>query len=149
MLQTAKADLLYNDSLTKQLLKNVKAVNGKEDLGALKIGCDYVAGFVLPLALELSLKSLILKGKIQPKGTHNLVTLFNSLSNTVKNSLSKKYCEITDLDYQNNKLAFKKLLESHKNDFEGWRYLDEAEKITNEFIKLQYAICTVLDIYSE
>lgn len=75
LLQVAKADLLSNSSLTKELLEKVKTVNGREDLSALEIGCDYVVGFGLPLTLELSLKSLILKEDIEPKHTQfsNLV----------------------------------------------------------------------------
>ena len=149
LLQVAETDLSNPNSAIKDLLKGIPALTYKQDFDALKKGCDYVVSFVLPLALELSLKSLILKENATPKLTHNLVTLFNQLQNNTKNHLNKRYCEASNIHLTTSKTAFKDLLKEHKDDFEGWRYLDEAEKLKKEDIKLQYAITIVLDVYHD
>lgn len=72
-----------NGKVVKELLCNVKTVTGSTSYEALEIGCLYACNFLLPFAIELALKSLLMKCEIKysEKGQdgHKLEKLFEQL----------------------------------------------------------------------
>jgi len=146
-MQKISADVNSGGTITGSLLGDATTIKGTSGLKTLSVGCMYVTNFVLPLAIELSLKALIEKeGNTYPQ-THNLLKLFNLLSSKTQNILETQYHLHSENDLVGTCKCFKELLENHQQDFEEWRYLDEASKLKREEFKLQYALTTILDIY--
>jgi hypothetical protein len=112
------------------------------------VGGSYTANIILPLTIELSIKSLILKEGNKPKRTHNLMVLFEQLLPTTQHELAGEYESLSGSNGNEFK-SFKILLNDHKNDFESWRYLDEVKTLKNEGVKLQEAICAILNVYNK
>ncbi|WP_139141313.1 hypothetical protein [Clostridium acetireducens] len=54
-----------NGKVVKELLCNVKTVTGSTSYKALEIGGLYACTFLLPFAIELALKSLLMKCEIK------------------------------------------------------------------------------------
>ena len=128
------------------LLGYQNSVDKTDGFKTLAIGCNYVIGFVLPLAIELALKSFIAKENSFPPKIHNLSKLFAKISSSSRNKIERKYAELTDNVDIN---SFSKLLGDHSNDFEDWRYLDNAEILKREEIKLQYSLSAILEVYNQ
>lgn len=146
-MQKISTDVKSGGKITESLLGDATTIKGTSGLETLSIGCVYVTNFVLPLAIELSLKALIEKeGKTYPQ-THNLLKLFNLLSLKTQNILEIQYHSHSENNLAGSCECLRELLENHQQDFEGWRYLDEASTLKREEFKLQYALTTILDIY--
>jgi len=117
-------------------------------LDTLAIGCLYVVNFVLPFAIELSIKAILAKEGKDSKFVHDLFMLYKELSEETKQLIQNEYikqcrcCEFHEID------SFENLIIEHKTDFVGWRYLDNAENLKRNDKKMQIAICALLEIYN-
>ena len=60
LLQNVSIDLLNRGDLTRSILRGATSHAGDTDYSALKVGCLYAVNFILPLAIEVGLKALIL-----------------------------------------------------------------------------------------
>lgn len=143
-LQKLALDARSGGLITDALLGDARAVDGNVPKKAFEAGCRYVTGFVLPLALELGLKSLLHKCALEPPRTHNLSDLFDLLPVQTKDMVEQEY-ETAKEDQSAG--SFRLLLEAHKNDFIEWRYLDDVKALRLDDRALQYAICAVLTTY--
>lgn len=143
-LQKMNSDIKNNGGVTKNLIGDAKSVNGSNDLDTLATGCDYVVNFVLPFAIELALKSLLLKEGKTAGRIHGLLDLYNKLPESTRNSLQDNYIKNQKVE----RITFEKLLDNHKDDFINWRYLENAELLNKDEKKMQLALCSILDIYN-
>lgn len=90
-LQKIVADARSGGVISRVLLRDARSESGGEPIDTLRVGCSYVLGFVLPLALELGLKSLLLKSAITPPLKHDLLNLFDLLPDQVKKVVELEY----------------------------------------------------------
>ncbi|MDD5738840.1 MAG: hypothetical protein PHY72_02870 [Candidatus Pacebacteria bacterium] len=148
-LQKLSLDVKRDGRLSRSLLGDAKTTSGADGLETLALGCKYVVNFVLPFAIELSLKSLITKEKIIPLQIHDLLLLFDSLPLNLQGKLESRYHQLSEKSFANDCKCFRQLLIDHKVDFVNWRYLDEMDILKNEEIKLQYALTSVLDVFND
>jgi hypothetical protein len=148
LLQKIILDIDMGGKYTAELLGNARSVGGQLNLKTYETGCTYVVNFLLPLTIELSLKSLILKEKKKPLKEHNLTLLFNQISESSQEMIEREYHVGTRTLPFKDCECVRKLFNNHKTDFEAWRYMDAAEKLSQrEEIKLQYTISAILTVY--
>ena len=95
---------------------------------ALELGLSLSSNILLPLAVELGLKGLKQKETSVDcyKHTHDLLSLFQSLSDETQDCLSARFqkCMDHDVRMQPKESDMKSFLERHRQDFVKWRYLD-------------------------
>ncbi|MGL5210604.1 hypothetical protein [Cetobacterium sp.] len=137
-LEKVKLDIEKNNgNLTKEILGNATAVNGKVDYDSLKIGCSYGLNFILPFALELGLKSLLEKEGIPYRRIHKLDELFDLLPNEVRLRINYKVSQ--------NKINIRMFLIKFSNNFVNARYLDNPVDLEYDSHNMQLILCSVLD----
>ncbi|HDK7156456.1 TPA: hypothetical protein PTV43_001584 [Clostridium botulinum] len=151
LLSMAEKDININDGkVVKKLLCNAKTVTDSTSYEALEIGCLYACNFLLPFAIELALKSLLMKCEIKykkGKDGHNLKILFEQLKEDkrergLQTKIQRKYEELSD----GLSDSIKDILSKHKLDFPQWRYLDKPQNLSVETKKLQFVLCAILEI---
>jgi hypothetical protein len=155
LLSMAEKDININDGkVVKELLCDTKTITGSTSYEALEIGCLYVCNFLLPFAIEIALKSLLMKCEIKysKKGQdgHNLEKLFEQLKKDkykrdLQTKIQRKYKESSDSLSD----SIKDILLQHKLDFPQWRYLDNPQNLSVETKKLQFVLCAILEIYDK
>ena len=145
-LQKIIADVESGGGITNQLLDYAKTADGKDGLKPLALGCTYVANFILPFTIELALKSLILKEGKNPNNIHDLIDLYNELSDSIKLELHIDY--LNQLKDGGNFIteSLRELFERNRKDFANWRYLDNPTSLSSDTIKMQIAISSLLKI---
>ncbi len=95
----------------------------------------------MSLAIEIYLKAILSHLNIEPKNTHNLLKLFDSLPDKIGDELESKYNDLpkshtgkvgcfhllpkSDEDFSDKKFGIRAILESSKDAFVTWRYLYE------------------------
>ncbi|WP_312648989.1 HEPN domain-containing protein [Aminipila sp.] len=141
-LQKLNLDIKNNGGVSKALRGDAKSASGSNDLDVLSIGCDYVVNFILPFALELALKSLLLKEGQNADRIHGLINLYNNLPESTRNALEDNYFKEQNV----KSITIEKLLDNHKDDFINWRYLDNSESLKKNEKEMQLALCSILDI---
>ncbi len=120
----------------------------KQDFMALEIGCVYVTNFILPLAIELALKALIIQEGSEPLRVHNLTRLYNQLSSKIVQKLEREFYDLKE--YKTNTSShLTLLLKEHENDFEGWRYLDNPTLLKRDEVDLQTSIVAILNLCND
>ena len=146
-LQRLITDMDDGGKVTLQLLGQAKDVTGNNGLQPLHIGCYNVVNFVLPFALEVGLKSLLIKDGKAIEFTHDLAKLYNSLSETLKNKLEDEFPNQRKIGGSTETSLLLNLLVDHKDDFVGWRYLGNPENLKREENEMQFALSTILVVY--
>lgn len=131
-----------NCEITKLLLERATSVEGVDDYKALEIGCVYSSNFILPFAIELGFKSLLVKNGISYGKVHKLIYLYDLLPEEIRNRIEDKMANMGKFDIKN-------ILSNHDNDFVEWRYLENTEQLNTDIRKLQMVLCTILDVYEE
>ena len=96
-----------------------------------------------------------LKYKLQQSGiafpqTHDLSKLYRSLPSNDKDTIKKRYDEISQSKRFNNSISIGSLLETHKNAYTEWRYdvLSENDVPQNsvfEITEMQILFCVIID----
>lgn len=142
LLQYVNVDILRGGDLTRTILKGSTSHSGNTDYKALRIGCLYAVNFLLPLGIEVGLKALILNENKIPKKTHDLIKLHNQLNIATQQKIATELKKIQT----NDNVSLIKVLKSHRNDFERWRYLDNPSLIKREEILLQYVMSAILNV---
>lgn len=139
-LEKVKLDIEKNNgNLTKEILGNATAVNGKVDYDSLKIGCSYGLNFILPFALELGLKSLLEKEGIPYRRIHKLDELFDLLPDKVRLRIEIRYYRASK-----NKTNVRVFLIKFSNNFVNARYLDNPVDLEYDSHNMQLILCSVL-----
>ena len=115
------------------------------------LGVHLSIDILLPLAAELALKGLKQK-ETTPDGfiqTHNLPVLFEDVSQSAQIRIDRKFRWYLshDDETKDKTLDLWQFLKEHKDDFVGWRYLEEdkVESLAPTYEEFQYAICAILD----
>ncbi len=115
---------------------------------ALYLGVHISKNILLSLAAELALKGL--KQKETTCGnfirTHDLVKLFQDVPSEAQGRVDKrfKWYMSQDDETKNNNSTLWQFFRDHKDDFVGWRYLED-EPPDPAYKEFQYAICAILD----
>lgn len=148
-LQRINADINNGGRITNYLIGNQKTDNSKIPLQNLRTGNIYTINFILPLALELALKALIIQSNKSPKFIHNLLTLFNLLPKDIQTKLNEEYITQKKNGGITDSKSFEQLLQLHNNDFVEWRYLDKPENLKIEDKEIQIAISSILEVYEK
>lgn len=151
-LSFALKNLIYDAKnsgrLTNQLLGNATSINGDNGANFVALGGVQVLNFVLPFAVELSLKSIIEISTSTVTRGHNLEKLYEKLSSETKRKLETEFINQQKIAVITEERTFKKFLADHKTDFVSWRYLDEPiESLVCEEEKMLLAICTILTVH--
>ncbi len=122
---------------------------------ALELGLTLSSNILLPLAAELALKGLKQKDSSAYgyKRTHDLLCLFESLSDATQEKLSmrfQRYME-DDVKMKHRDSRMESFLEKHRDDFVQWRYLeDDLDNLASARTEFHYIICAILDeIYAD
>lgn len=118
---------------------------------ALALGIQVSSSILLPLTAELALKGLKQK-ETTPDGfikTHDLAKLFQDVSLEAQERVDKRFRMYLSQDDETKgqNIILWQFFEEHKNDFVGWRYLEdkEVELLTLAYKEFQYAISSILD----
>lgn len=144
-------------SMDKQAMAIQHAVNlmrrGESSDQVLNLGIQISNNILLPLVAELALKGLKQKETTSDKfkKTHDLLKLFQDVSSEAQGRVDKRFrwYMSQDNDVKNNKVDLWQFFEKHKNDFVGWRYLEDKH-LEPAYKEFQYAICAILDeVYGE
>ncbi len=145
ILERLISDINFNNStVTKELLSGFNSVNGDNELNALEIGCQYSIIFLKPFAIELGLKSLLLKEGVPPPNKHNLDDLYSLLSTSKQNHLDAIYR--TYINDNNHKQDIRNLFSSTADRFVDCRYLDDVSKVQKVDGDLHAALSSILDL---
>lgn len=131
-----------NDAIDKgeDVIKISEISDKQRDYKALQLGNTITECFLLPFSIELGLKAILEKEKGKGIMEHSLTKIFDNFSKETKDELNKIYklqC--------GRKKNIREILEKHKNDFIGWRYLDNPENLQMNYKELQYVIYSILD----
>ena len=95
------------------------------------LGCGIVSIVLRPFATELALKALYMQETSdEPKRTHDLKVLFESLEPATQKSVEQRFerirqAKITKGTYSGETDPLLQVLTRHKDDFEKWRYVHE------------------------
>lgn len=143
LLQSTQIDTQVGGDLTRSLLSYGMKDASRKDLVALQLGCVYTTNFILPLAIELALKALILQEGKKPKREHNLIHLYNQLSRNAFEKLEDKFFTLKNIQTKTS-CHLVNLLSEHADDFIEWRYLDSPQKLKRDEIDLQIALVAIL-----
>ena len=117
----------------------------------LNLGIQLSINILLPLSAELALKGLKQK-ETTPDSftkTHDLVRLFQEVSPDTQNRVNEGFRRYMSQDGETKGKTTDlwQFLEAHRNDFEDWRYLENAKvgALIPAYKEFQYAICAILD----
>ena len=115
------------------------------------LGIQLSINVLLPLSAELALKGLKQK-ETTPNSftkTHDLVRLFQDVSPDAQNRVNEGFRNYMSQDDEtkDKTTEFWQFLETHRHDFENWRYLENAKvgSLIPAYKEFQYAICAILD----
>ena len=117
----------------------------------LNLGIQLSINILLPLTAELALKGLKQKETTRDSfaKTHDLVRLFQEVSLDAQNRVNESFRRYMSQDDETKDKTFDlcQFLEAHRNDFEDWRYLEDAKvgSLIPAYKEFQYAICAILD----
>ena len=114
------------------------------------LGRHIVINVMLPFATELALKGLLDKEypSKEPRRIHDLAALYANLPSGVRNQVDSRFMRYQRSDPHQipTPTSMAAFLAMHKDDFERWRYLDDAAEIAPpEEQKFQYALSALLD----
>ena len=113
---------------------------------------------LMVLATEIALKALkCQEQKGPPKRTHDLLILFDDLSEITQNRLEEGlpsrldpvFLQIGVQDLCPVGAGMRKVLEYHKRSFERWRYLHEVENADFYVPALDEALTVIIETYHQ
>lgn len=137
-------DINRESYVTKQLIGDAKSIDGNDGINSLYLGCEITINFLLPFSIELALKAMLENEGINPKKIHGIYDLYEKLPSNIKRDLNNDFLFVKEI----KNIAFDDLLKIHNKDFIEWRYLDNTSINNMHKAELQYALCTILDIYN-
>lgn len=158
VMETARPQLAYGRALAMQYvgfalrklgttsagLKFLLQLSGVEPrhLGAAIVGCRWAENIMTALAVELALKALLLKEAGGYRPIHDLRDLYDDLPIGIRGRLDKRFGEL-------HEGALCDLLTAHRDDFVGWRYLENSDHLHGDWAALQLAVSAVLDVHDD
>lgn len=115
----------------------------------------HTASILLPLATEIALKAYhVRESDEQPPDGHDLLCLYDQLSDATQQSLELKMPLIPDflqiptlIPLSRPFLSLRDILKIHRNDFIKFRYSYEYSHLTMGFSELDQALTVILDAY--
>ena len=137
------------DKMAMAIQHAVHLMHGvKSTTQVLNLGIQVSKNILLPLTAELALKGLKQKETTCDDfvRTHDLVELFQDVSSDAQDRVDRRFrCYMSqDDETKNNNVNLRQFFEQHRNDFVGWRYLED-KPLSPAFKEFQYAICAILD----
>ena len=141
-------DTLQGGSSTKALLKGARSVGGGFPIKAWNLACLNALNVFLPFTMELALKSLL----TERKRSHDLLALYKALPINTQNKIEDEFQKLKQENgFREGQLIT--LLESHRQDFERWRYLDDKDlkglvHSEDDWKEMHYGVCAILNVYN-
>ena len=135
--------------LVKQLLGTAQSVGRTNGIDTIRIGCLWTIPFLLGLAVELSLKAILVKEHGHHGTEHDLAKLYKQIPEEVQKELESEFARHLEIVRTGNEKSLYALLKLHRKDFENWRYLDgDTKSLTEANTPMQLAVSAILDVYN-
>ena len=149
VLQLIEKEADGGGDLVKQLLGTTQSVSGTNGIATIRTGCLWTIPFLLGLAVELSLKAILIKEYGHHDNKHDLAELYEEIPEGVQEKLESEFAKHLEVVRNDNEKPLYALLKLHRKDFENWRYLDGDTKGLKEAnISMQLAVTALLDVYN-
>ena len=131
LLHKVRTKLESPDSLRiRKLLDYATDARSSFDYSALKLGCVIAVKVLIAFAFELALKSVIKFNGLNYPRTHSIIKLYNLIPKVGRQNIEKIY-EDQCAQPPSIKRKIDELVSAINHQFVDWRYLDNAEDITN------------------
>lgn len=91
VLQLIEKDADRGGCLVKQLLGTARSVSGENGIDTIGIGCLWTIPFLLGLAVELSLKAILLRKHGHHDNEHDLMKLYEDIHGEIQGKLEREF----------------------------------------------------------